>query len=133
MGVGARPPGCGARHQARWPVCGSEECLGFGWAGRGQECGCCGQAARTRITLGTGCGDVQGQSLGEERKGRGWARIDAGDLVLRFQGLGLKNQGNWQQGNSGHGGVRQNLNDGPWGVPWDGRHWPDPGEGQVSS
>ena len=43
------------------------------------------------------------------------ARIDAGDLVLKFQGLGLKNQVNWQQGDSGHGGMRQNLNDGPWG------------------
>ena len=64
-------------------------------------------------------------------KRKGWARIDAGDLVLRFQGLGLKHQGNWQQGNSGHGGVRQNLNDGPWGCSGMGRHWPDPGGAGV--
>lgn len=64
-------------------------------------------------------------------KRKGWARIDAGDLVLRFQGLGLKNQGNWQQGNSGHGGVRQNLNDGPWGVLWDGETLARPWKGRC--
>ena len=92
--------------------CGSEGCLGFGWAGRGQECGRSRQAARTRIHTREEAAELSRARARGKRKG--WARIDAGDLVLRFQGLGLKNQVNWQQGDSGHGGMRQNLNDGPW-------------------
>lgn len=129
MGVGSEATGMWGQASGRVAGCGSEGCLGFGWAGRGQECGRSGQAARTRIHTREEAAELSRARHRGKRKGR--ARIDAGDLVLKFQGLGLKNQVNWQQGDSGHGGMRQNLNDGPWGCSGMGRCWPDPGGAGV--
>lgn len=84
MGVGSEATGMWGQASGRVAGCGSEGCLGFGSADRGQECAHSGQAARTRIHAREEAAELSRARAWGKRKG--WARAGAGDWG--FKGWG---------------------------------------------